>query len=104
MSKGYVPHTILLNTVYECLTGRFFKIEQSQGTSPSIEVNGAGASINIYISNSATKPTDKTEMTLDDESPFAEGAYRLRGQIKWILFEDIAGTPTINTLNVVKVE
>jgi hypothetical protein len=96
----YAPIIIQLDTVYACLTGQSAVTHQWQGTAPTFEVNSG--STNMYVSNSLSIPAGKTEMTLDSCSPFVEDIYFIEGQIKWILFEAVIGTPIIKTLNLIK--
>jgi len=102
LKNGFIPITATLGMVNECLTSNVMKVDQSIGTAPSFEVKGAGSLVNLYFSNQAIKPIDKTEMTLDSFSPLPEDNYRLLGQVKWILFEQSAGTPVVETLNIIK--
>jgi hypothetical protein len=103
LQNGFKPFTITLDTVYGSLTGRVANVQQSIGTSPTFEVSGLDSSVNVYISNSVTKPGNKNSMTLDDGSPFSTGAYRFMGQVKWVLFEQDQGSSVINTINLVEV-
>jgi hypothetical protein len=103
IQDGFVVFNPTLDTVYRCLTGRVFKTEQSEGTIPTFEVNGSGSSINVYVSNNETEPADKSEMTLDTASPLVSDIYAFKGQVRWILFEQSAGTSVVKTINVVKV-
>lgn len=100
---SFAPYQITLNTVYESLTSRVINTTQSRGTSPTFEVSGVNSSVNVYVSNKVNKPIDKTEMTLDSNSPFAEDSYKIEGQVKWILFEQNQGLSVVNTINLVVV-
>jgi hypothetical protein len=97
---NYKPIIATLDTVYDCLTGQSVVTSQWQGTTPTMEVNGG--SINMYVSNALVKPVDKTEMTLDSLSPFVEDVYNVKGQVKFLLFELVSGTPEVKTLNLIK--
>ena len=103
IQDGFRVFNPTLNTVYRCLTGRVFKTEQSEGTIPTIEVSGAGSSVNVYVSNSQDEPANKTEMTLDTASPLVTDIYAFKGQVRWILFEQSAGVSVVQTMNVLVV-
>lgn len=95
----YKTVTPAFDTVYEILdTANVRKLE---GTSPSIEVSGAGT-VNLYISNKETQPVDETEMTLDTSSPLTSDLYSFVIQSKWVLFKIASGTPIVNTVNFIK--
>jgi hypothetical protein len=98
--NNYKPITATLDTVYHCLTGQSAVTQQWQGTTPTMEINGG--SVNMYVSNALIAPTDKTEMTLDSLSPFVEDVYNVKGQVKFLLFELVSGTPEVKTLNLIK--
>ena len=94
--------TITLDTVYSCLTGESRNTLQTESTAPTFEVVGSGATINICVSNKEVEPTSKTEMTLDSGSPFAEDMHLFNGQCKYVYFEMAAGSPIVQTCNIVE--
>lgn len=96
-------HQVTLDQVYESLTSRSIGAQLTSLSSPTFEVAGENSSVNVYVSNAADKPADKTEMTIDDRSPFFSSIYRVRGQVRWILFEQDEGSPVVNTMNLVVV-
>jgi hypothetical protein len=104
LNRGFAPITASLDTVYQCATGTVLSKNSIaiEGTAPTFEVNGASSSVNVYISNDITQPTDKNDMTIDDGGPFTTGIWKLCGQVKWILFEQATGTSTIKTVNVIR--
>jgi hypothetical protein len=101
IQDGFKVFNPTLNTVYRCLTGRIFRLEQSEGTVPTFEINGCGSSVNLYISNEQDMPVDKGEMTLDTSSPLAADTYGLKGQVRWILFEQSVGSSVIKAMNII---
>ena len=68
-------------------------------TYPCFEVKGGG-SVDIYMSNADTKPSDYTEMTLDSSA--IEGSDTVLGLPKWILFKANTGTPEVWENNLVE--
>jgi len=79
---------VQLNVVYETkLGGQEFEGE------PTFTVKGG--TVNLYVSNSDTKPTSSSGMILDSSSPLAEDAHRLPGSVKWVLFESASGSPIV---------
>lgn len=95
--------TAVLNTVYETLTHDKINTDFYPNATPTIEVSGSGASINIYGSNESSIPANAAAMTLLQDSPYVEGFHTLNGAFKWILFETAAGSPTVKTNNCIKI-
>jgi hypothetical protein len=62
--------------------------------------------VNVYFSNKATNassaPANKTEMVLDDASPYSAGVYGVKGITDYVLFEAASGTPVIKTKDLIK--
>lgn len=89
---------LTLDTVYETwyidLKGR---VDISY---PCVEVNGAGTSVDVYISNKEEKPADETEMTL--ESSDVSPVVTFYGKPKYVLFKANTGSPKIYENNLVK--
>lgn len=90
---------LVLDTVYRCNSEPYGgRIDVSM---VSIEVFGAGTTVDIYVSNDVDEPADYTEMTLDTAG--VDGINPFYGIPKWILFKTATGTPVIKENNLIRV-
>lgn len=89
-----------LLAVYERITER----QEITELNPTFTVSQD--TVNVYFSNKATPvsaaPADKTEMVLDDASPYSAGVYGVKGITDHILFEAASGTPVVKTKDLIK--
>lgn len=91
---------VTLDAVYERLKGS----ADLKELYPTFTVSSD--SVNVYFSDKAnigsSAPADKTEMVLDDASPYSTGVYGVSGITDYVLFEAVSGTPVINTKDLIK--
>jgi len=90
--------TLTTNTVYKT----YAALQSERGDAVNLDgsVIVSAGQVNVYFSNAETAPGGVGPMVLDPASP-VEGVVTFKQAAKWVLFETVGGTPTIEEYRLV---